>query len=226
MATTKRQLDKFITKALDHTHDFFAALEELSANSVYVGVPSTRINRDPEPGEKNTQNNAVIGYVMENGDPDKNVPARPFLVPGVRENQKAIVERLRAIGKAALSGELGKVKSLRVQLGLFAQRAVQQKITDGPFQPLAEATLEARVRRRFGKGAAGSRKGARIELARRAAGLAPGTDFARPLIDTGQLRRAIQGITAPTRNRKKTITAFEGDYRSALANATKPPATP
>lgn len=201
-----------VTMVLDRTHEFFAALEELTSSSVFVGVPSTSAGRELAPGEKSAPNNAVIGYVMENGDPSHNVPARPFLVPGVRSVQPEIVARLRGIGQAAMDADVGKIQRLRVQLGLFAQRAVQAKITEGPFQPLSEATLWARAERRFGRGAAGARRGARMELARRALGLAAGTDLARPLIDTGQLRRAVTFVIGPNRNRKATIRALTGDW--------------
>ena len=196
---------QFVSVVLDNSQTFLAALEELTKNAVFVGIPSTRITREPEPGQKSTPNNAVIGYVQENGDPAHNVPPRPFLMPAITDNRAEILKRMKAITVAGFSGNLPRVKSLRVQLGLYAQRAVQQKITDGPFLPLADATLEARVRRRFGKGAAGSRKGARLELARRAMGLSPGTDLARPLIDTGQLRRAITYVVGPARNVKSAI---------------------
>lgn len=202
----------FVSVVLDNSQTFLAALEELTKNAVFVGIPSTRITREPSPGEPNPPNNAVIGYVQENGDPAHNVPPRPFLMPAIRENQAEIVKRLRAIATAGFSGNLPGVKNLRTQLGLYAQRAVQQKITDGPFAPLSEATLQARARRKFGRGAAGARRGAGLELARRAAGLAPGTDFARPLIDTGQLRRAITYVIGPARNVKKSVKAMTGTW--------------
>lgn len=205
-----------VVVVLDKTKEFFAALEELTSKSVFVGVPSTNLSREQTPGEPNAPNNAVIGYVMENGDPARNIPARPFLIPAVKANQTEIVRRLKEISAAAMAADVGKIQQLRAQLGLYAQRAVQQKITDGPFQPLAEATLEARVRRKFGKGAAGSRKGARLELARRAAGLPAGTDLARPLIDTGQLRRAITYVVGPNQSRKKSIRDLTGDMPTFL----------
>src|ERR1700676_2370855 len=90
---------------LDKTHDFFAALEELTSQAVFVGIPSTNVNRTPEPGEKNPASNALIGYVMENGDPDKNIPARPFLVPAVKANRKVIEDRLRKIADAAMDAD-------------------------------------------------------------------------------------------------------------------------
>jgi hypothetical protein len=189
-----------VSVVLDKTHDLLKALDELVNKSVFVGIPSTRLARKPVEGETDQPNNAVIGYTMENGDGARNIPPRPFLVPGVKSVQPDVVKRLREIGKVALDGDLNKMRSLREQLGLFTARAVQQKITDGPFTPLADATVEARARR--------GRKGAKKELARRAAGLPAGTDLVRPLIDTGQLRRAVTYVIGPNRSKKKTITAM------------------
>ena len=189
---------------LDNSKKFFEALEELTSKSVFVGVPSTQVKRDQIPNEPAPPNNAVIAYIMENGDPARNIPARPFLVPGIKDVQPEIVVRLKAISKAAMASDIGQIKSLRMQLGIFAQRAVQQKITDGPFQPLSDVTLRARAAR--------GRKGAKKELARRALGLVPSTAFARPLIDTGQLRRSINFVVGPNVNRAKSIQELTGRF--------------
>ena len=198
----------FVKVVLDDSQKFLEALEELVSQAVFVGIPSTRVQRQPDPNQPQQPNNAVIGYTMENGDPARNIPQRAFLVPAVKSIQPEIAKRLRDIASAAMASDIGKVKSLRVQLGILAQRAVQQKITAGPFVPLSEVTLQRRAERKFGKGAAGSRKGAKIELARRAQGLAASTDFARPLIDTGQLRRSINYVIGPTRSKRAAIRAI------------------
>src|SRR5260363_213287 len=57
------------------------------------------------------------------------------------------------------------------------------KMTEGPFKPRAESTLQARARR--------GRIGAAIELERRRRGHTPENANAKPLIDTGQLRKSI-----------------------------------
>ena len=196
---------------LDRTDDFVQALELLVSQAVFVGVPSTAPAREPIPGEPTPPNNAVIGYTMETGEPDRNIPARPFLVPAIKESQDAIVERLKAVSKAAFDAKPGLVNSLRAQLGLFSQRAVREKINTGPFQPLADATIAARANRST-QGAAGSRKGARKEMARRAQGLAASSDYARPLIDTGQLRNSINYVIGPTRNKKNKGFRQSGGY--------------
>jgi hypothetical protein len=78
-------------------------------------------------------------------------------------------------------------------IGLEATSAVKNRLTSGPWAPLADATLRARARRAVG-GGVGIRKGARAELAARAAGAAPSSQFAKPLIDTAQMRNAINYV--------------------------------
>ena len=172
-----------LTVTADNTAKLAAAVAKLLKSQVLVGIPDSTADRQPEPGEPKPASNAVIGYVQEFGDPEKNIPPRPFLVPGVEGVQAEIVARMQATAQATFDGA-DAVEAGFVTVGIVAQNAVQQKITDGPFAPLSDRTIEARARR--------GRKGAIQEKQRRAAGEAPSTEFARPLIDTGQLRRAVR----------------------------------
>ncbi|CAJ0701588.1 hypothetical protein LMG19089_02876 [Ralstonia edaphis] len=155
------------------------SIADLAAKEVLVGVPEARgERRDDEP-----INNAAIGYIMETGSPVNNIPARPHLVPGIKDAQAPIADALGGGVSAALSGQAPGVTKALNKAGIIGQNAVRAKITEGPFVPLAEATLRARARR--------GRSGAAKELASRAAGNAPDNSNAKPLIDTGQYRQAI-----------------------------------
>jgi hypothetical protein len=153
----------------------------LVARDVLVGIPQTKAPREGDP-----MNNATIGYIMENGSPAANIPARPWLVPGVKDVQAEVAAELGGAAKAALSGQPGAIAGNLERAGLTAQNAVRAKINSGDFTPLSDATLRARARR----GKRGS-KGARAELASRAAGNAPSTASAKPLIDSGQFRNSV-----------------------------------
>jgi hypothetical protein len=144
-------------------------IHNLTAHRVMVGIPSTKAVRDIQTGEP--INNAALGYIHEHGAPEVNIPARPFLLPGVRSIRGEIVKRLRDAAKVALHGSPRAVMRAYHALGLLAQRTVRQKITEGPFVPLSPATLYRRQHRKVAP-----RKGT------------------RPLIDTGQLRRAIDYV--------------------------------
>ena len=167
----------------DNMDKLMEGLQALSGKAVYVGIPDSTAGRTPEEGEKSPASNAVIGYVQETGDPERNLPARPFLVPGVESAEDAINGRLAKAGVAAMDGNVEVVNASMEAAGMAAASAVKRKINSGEFDPLSEATLKARARR--------GRKGAKKELARRAAGEDPGTEFARPLVDTGQLRNSV-----------------------------------
>lgn len=140
-------------------------LRQLPNAKVYVGIPAANASRQPDAGEKSPLNNAEIGYIMETGAPEVNIPARAFLVPGIRNVQPRIEGYLKQAGDYALKGDKAGVLRALHAAGAAGQAGAQNKITMGPFDPLAPATLAARRAR--------------------------GRTGTRPLIDTNQLRRAI-----------------------------------
>lgn len=150
----------------DRLKDILKSVKALNKSEVLVGVPDINAEREREPGETGPPaSNATIGYAMEFGVPEKNIPARPFLIPGVRSIKDQAIPRLKKAGAAALSGDSKQVTKSLIGVGIMGQSAVQKKITEGPFDPLAERTLKAREAR--------------------------GRTGTKPLLDTGQLRQAI-----------------------------------
>lgn len=143
------------------------AVLALTKSEVMIGVPGGS-GRSPEPGETTAIDNAVLAYRLETGDPETNLPARPFLVPGVESITGKAVELLKKAGKAAILGDSAAVETALNKIGLIGQAAVQQRMTDGPFAPLAPRTLAARKAR--------------------------GRTGEKPLIDSGQLRRSVTYI--------------------------------
>lgn len=170
-----------VTTVIDKVDGLVERLEALTGNRILIGIPSENAGREDTP-----MDNASIGYVNEFGSPAQNIPPRPFLQPGVRDAIPVIEPRLRASCVAALTGNRDQVVKHMMAIGILAQNAVRAKITNGPFLPLADSTVAERARR--------GRKGAIKELARRANGEAPSTDLAKPLLDTGTLRRAISYV--------------------------------
>lgn len=153
-----------VTIVLDRRDEFQKLINELARTCVMVGIPASTPARRPDEGETTAPlTNAALGYIHEYGAPEVNIPARPFLHPGIASIQSRIVKRLQRSGELAFAGQsfIGEFN----RLGLEAVNAVRKKITDGPFIPLAPATLAARRR----KGRTGE----------------------KPLLDTGQLRNAI-----------------------------------
>lgn len=134
-------------------------LEILTKERVLVGIPASSEPRK----EGGPLSNAEIAYIQNFGSPEKNIPAREFMYSGIKNAQEKIAKALRLAGQASLKGE--DPDRYLSQAGLIAQRAIRAKIVDGPFDPLAKSTVEARVRR--------------------------GKKSDKPLIDTGQMKNAI-----------------------------------
>jgi hypothetical protein len=172
------------TMTRDMMGDLFKAVKDMTAKEVVAGFPeSEETPRKDEQGNPVPITNAAIAYVQNTGEPELNIPARPFMVEGVENVQDAIIDRMKDVGVAALDGDSIRVDQGLHAAGLEAKLGIQNKILDGPFEPLSESTLKARARR--------GRKGAQEELDRREAGEEPGVELARPLNDTAQLRGAV-----------------------------------
>lgn len=194
-----------IKTIIDKSDMVLKALRSLELSEVLVGVPAdedrmgTGQGSDTRQG-KDQPNNALLAAVHNNGSPVKNIPARPFLVPGIENVRKEIRKRMRDGAKLALEGNVQAVDKTLHAVGLLGQAAVRKQLTDGSFEPLKPATIMARSRVR---GTSSKRKG-ELKFAEEYARLiAEGKDEdtaneeaqniagIRPLINTGQLRNAL-----------------------------------
>lgn len=167
--------DAAVMVTRDRVQEIVDSVHSLTHREILVGIPQGSPPRRPEPGETGEPlDNATIGYIMETGSAVANIPARPFLVPGVRAAQDRAAARLAKAAKAALEVDQQRVQVNLDAAGLIAQSSVKAYITDGPHLPLAPATLRRRKTRK------------------------PPRMGERPLVDTGQLRRSITYVIRDT----------------------------
>ncbi len=173
-----------------------SVLQEMASLEVLVGFPEDTTDRDddPENEDANGLTNAALGYIHDNGAPEANIPARPFMGPGIDRAQPKLEKIAEGMGRSALSSRDSKtiIQQGLHTMGLVAQSSIRGVINEGIDPPLADSTLRAR--------AAKGRKGAEQELENRAKGMPAGKKLAKPLVDTGQLRNAVNYVI---RNRKK-----------------------
>ena len=166
-----------------------AELRALADKEILVGFPAESTERDPEPGEDSSPiTNAALGYIHNNGMPEQNIPQREFMESGIREVRDEITDGLTAIARAIVvqGATSGDVEKYMHRVGSVAEVAIKDRVNEGVPPPLADSTLRERASR--------GRKGAKMELERRAAGEDPSTDLSKPLIDTAQLRNAIKYV--------------------------------
>ena len=176
-------------------------INDLVKTRVGIGFPGDTAPHVSADGKKSVSM-ALLGYVHEFGSPEKNIPARPFLVPGIESIKHDIADQLVRGAKAALLGDATAADTTFHAIGLMAQAACRKKIDEGGFAPLSERTIRERAERRYkdtGKlvGNAPNRD-ARSFLKLKAQGVPTevlnDAGFAKPLIDTGQLKQAINYV--------------------------------
>jgi len=125
--------------------------------------------------------NVGISYLNEYGSPLQNIPSRPHLTAGVASVKEQYLPHLRNAAQGALSGDKEEVMRSLDAAGTIAANGVKRYITVTGFTPLTDATLAAyRNRGRTGE---------------------------KPLIDTGEYRRAITHIV---RDKDPDVTKYVG----------------
>lgn len=186
-----------VQKTIDNSGKLVDRVNALAAADVLVGIPQERA---PRRGE--SINSASLAYIHEHGSPVNNIPARPFMRPGVRAAMPKIRPLWRQAANEALTGN-GNVRQTLNKIGMIARNEVVKAITtpNPPFVPLKPETVRARLR----KTQAGRRQLQRIKQGAVQQGITMGAALhnwattidpagnpnIRPLIDTGQLRAAI-----------------------------------
>ena len=172
----------------DNVGPVFAALRELLNKQVLVGIPEDKTTRSDD----DAITNASIAYIHEFGSPAANIPARPFLIPGVQKAQAAAVNQLKKAATYALNGEAGKSDGAMKSAGVVGSESVRNEIINGNFAPLSPRTIAARASHR---GDSTRRQSETDYLRFVASGVEPGAAQAevgiKPLINTGEMLRSI-----------------------------------
>lgn len=136
-----------ITK--DRLKDVMRGIERMEKEPVLVGVPEGKTAR-----EGSGPTNAQIGYWMEYGVPSVNIPARPWLMPGIKKAEPKIIKSFEKAAHAAFDGDAYKYEQAITQVGNDAVNTIKYRITSGIAPPLAPSTIHQRRTRekrpRFG----------------------------------------------------------------------------
>lgn len=117
---------------------FYAELEKLKQNEVFIGYQAGHATHTDEDG--NSVDMAQIAMFNELGTSTS--PPRPFLRMTVDENQAKINAMCEQQAKNIAKG--GTAEQSLKELGAFGVSLVQEKITNGTFTPNAESTKKAK----------------------------------------------------------------------------------
>ena len=103
----------------DRLKKVLAAMRLLPKTEVLVGVPSERTSHT------GGITNAAIGYISEYGAPEANIPARPWLMPGIRNVQDRITSYMAQAAKAGLVGNQALTLRAMGAAGMVAASSAQ-----------------------------------------------------------------------------------------------------
>lgn len=126
-----------VRQVADNADALRRAIAALTEQDVYIGVPEDKNAR-----KGGGPTNAEIAYWQENGIPSRNVPARPALLPGIRDIQGEAAELLKDAAKKALEGNEGAVNTALNKIGQLGQNAVRARFVNNNWKPLADNTLD------------------------------------------------------------------------------------
>ena len=119
-------------------------IRELADDKLLVGIPAEENARGEEIG------NAALGFIHENGSPARNIPPRPFLVPGMRDAEPQAVAMLEKPTAEALTKGKDALKQGYERAGLVCQAAVKKRIVSQEgFTPISPRTIAARQRKGY-----------------------------------------------------------------------------
>lgn len=124
------------------------SLKKLKRTMILVGIAKGADMR-----KDNGPDNHLLGFIHEYGAPAANIPARPFLRPGVLSAKEKIAEGLESALRAALEDNAAAMASSLEMTGMTAVSAVKSFMVspEPPFAPLAPSTLRNRHRSRLTK---------------------------------------------------------------------------
>jgi len=138
----KPQVNINVNITVDNLSQFEKAIELLQRKQVLAGVPEAKARRQGDP-----INNATLAAIHDRGSPSQNIPARPFMEPGIKDVSGKIEQKLLSAGQAVLDGDALKAEQRLEEVGLIAQNGLRARVNSNIQPPLKPATLAARRRR-------------------------------------------------------------------------------
>jgi len=171
------------------------AMGTLENAKVYVGIPEAETNRE---SQKDEVTNAGLLFIHTNGSPIRHIPARPVIEPSIEANHEPLEQGLHATADYVLDGKKAEANQMLKKVGTLGANGAKKWFTD-PRNGWRQNSPET-IRRKLAK-LTGKRRRKALGVLNSVDELMPlvGTtaldEINTPLIDTGQMRRAITWVT-------------------------------
>ena len=148
----------------------------MSKMTLYVGIPEQNSGAGREGKDIN---NVQLAYIHSQGSAKMGIPARPFIEPAIEleENREKIAKQFKKAFEAALNLDRGGAFEALNKAGMQAEKAVKNYMGSDALEPNAPITLH---------GGWMMNKVSHKPFYVKGKG-----EPSRPLIDTGELRKAV-----------------------------------
>jgi hypothetical protein len=131
-----------VRQTLDKTDAIRKAVQALTEQDVYIGIPEDKTSRNSGDGISN----AMLGYIHEFGAPANNLPARSALLPGIKDIQEDAAALLKGAAASALDGNVAAVEQTFNKIGLLGQNSVRAKFVDNEWPALLNPSQKRQKR--------------------------------------------------------------------------------
>jgi hypothetical protein len=171
------------------------AMGTLENAKVYVGIPEAETNRE---SQKDEVTNAGLLFIHTNGSPIRHIPARPVIEPSIEANHEPLEQGLHATADYVLDGKKAEANQMLKKVGTLGANGAKKWFTD-PRNGWRQNSPET-IRRKLSK-LTGKRLRKALNVLNSVSenmplvGMSALDELNTPLINTGQMRRAITWVT-------------------------------
>jgi hypothetical protein len=170
------------------------ALGTLENAKVYIGIPEAETTRE---SQKKEVTNAGLLFIHTNGSPIRHIPARPVIEPSIEANHEVLEDGLHEVSSLILDGKTSEANVMLKKVGTLGANNAKKWFTDSRngWRQNAPETIRRKLSKLTGK-----RLRKALDVLNSVSENMPlvGTtaldEINTPLIDTGQMRRAITHV--------------------------------
>lgn len=121
----------------DRFEEAFNLAQMADEFEVAIGFPEDTAERD-----KGEINNPTLAAILEHGSPANNLPARPFVEPGLETGRDRLAKIMELGLQRTLDGDSDGIAWALETAGVEGVSLVQRKMVTGPFAPNAPSTIK------------------------------------------------------------------------------------
>jgi hypothetical protein len=122
----------------DRFEEAFSHAQIADEFEVAIGFPEDTAARD---GTEEI-NNPTLAAILEHGSPANNLPARPFVEPGLETGRDRLARIMELGIQRTLDGDENGIAWALETAGVEGVSLVQRKMIQGPFAPNAPSTIK------------------------------------------------------------------------------------